>query len=934
MLAILAVGAIVRVVHLWALHRSPLFSLLQLDARYYDQWAREIAGGKWVGSSAFWMDPLYAYVLGLAYALFGHDLWIPRLLNAALGLATAWVVARTATRIWASRSAGLLAAAAMVLFVPALHLEGEPEKTALSVFLFALTLELFTIATPRALVGCGVALGFATLARGNSALLLPFAVLALAIGGEKPTEVRSEDARSEEPPISRWRRFQPVARLLMGALPVMALATVHNAVAVGQLIPTTTNFGINLYLGNHSGNQWGYYAAPSFLHADTQSEGPSFRAEAQRRTGETFDDRSLSRYWAGQAFHEMGEHPGLTFGRTFRKIKLALHQDEVPDSDSVELAAEWSPVLRSPVLWFGQLLPLALLGAVIGFRRWGVRVAAAAFAIYLASLLPFFVMARLRLPLLPAASILAAGALVWLKDAAAARNGSALARAAGLLVVAALICFYRPGWMAEQRTSSLAVTWNNLGAGFLDRGDRENAIRAYERAVAIRAEAVPASLRALGQVYREKGELQNARRVLERLVQVRPDSLSARAALAALYEQISNDPRFAGDPELAQRRRNLSTSGTVTEGARAAPASRAMGEARRLEASGHAPEAVALLQNAVEQGPYDENLHYFLGDMMERHAPADAMLQFFAAEAGRDQKPQTSHYFQAVALERLGRAAGAIDELKRALEIDPAHEMSQRRWGLLLEHQGDDQQALSHLLEATKIHPEFRAALEDAGRVAERLGRRDEAAELRRRAQAANPGTVRQFLYWARYLHDHRRDDAAWAETDRMLAVRPNDPETLALRHVIRPSTAAALPAGADWSLGAEQRLAFRRGVQAASHAVPISIVFDARDRGAEALARDLGAEAGAVRWPVRRLAPANIALKPGLFLFAANAPSDDCRAVAKALESAGFKVTFGSGYRAFVEERRRMNPAFAALDLDAGEDFLLAVGRKPTPGP
>jgi tetratricopeptide (TPR) repeat protein len=43
--------------------------------------------------------------------------------------------------------------------------------------------------------------------------------------------------------------------------------------------------------------------------------------------------------------------------------------------------------------------------------------------------------------------------------------------------------------------------------------------------------------------------------------------------------------------------------------------------------------------------------------------------------------------------------------------------------GLLLEQQGQFDEALQHLVEATRIHPEYKAALEDAARVAEQLGR-------------------------------------------------------------------------------------------------------------------------------------------------------------------------------------------------------------------
>ena len=214
----------------------------------------------------------------------------------------------------------------------------------------------------------------------------------------------------------------------------------------------------------------------------------------------------------------------------------------------------------------------------------------------------------------------------------------------------------------------------------------------------------------------------------------------------------------------------------------------AMSRAQSLARAGRYDEAIAVLQEAVRTGPYDEGLHYDLGEMMTKHATPDAMIAFFSSEIGQDEKPQTSHYFWAMGLFRKGDIPGAIAELERALAIDPAHEMSQRLWGLLLEKQGQLEAALDHFVEATRIHPEFRAALQDAARVAGTLGRASEAAAFSQRAREADPDTPRCYLYWASYLHEHGRDEAARAEILRMLAVQPNDAEALRLRDAIESS--------------------------------------------------------------------------------------------------------------------------------------------------
>lgn len=238
---------------------------------------------------------------------------------------------------------------------------------------------------------------------------------------------------------------------------------------------------------------------------------------------------------------------------------------------------------------------------------------------------------------------------------------------------------------------------------------------------------------------------------------------------------------------LAQLTRTLTTNQSRTLTAR---------HARLLVRYGMPELGILLLQVAIRRGPYDETLHYVLGNMMLTHTLPKLVLDFFSREALQDKKPQTSHYFMAVALRKLGNPERAIAELRRALEIDPAHEMSQREWGLILEQQAQLIPALEHLIEATRIHPEYRAALQDVARLSERLGRHTEAARWRQRARSADPKTPRRFVYWARYLHKRQRDSAALAEVARRLEVDPTDADALALLSEIRRALALQETAG------------------------------------------------------------------------------------------------------------------------------------------
>src|SRR5262245_25386893 len=82
---VFAVALAVRLVHLWQMSESPFFSVLMGDGRSYDEWARRIAAGDWLGTDVYYQAPLYPYFLGAIYTLFGRDLFVARLCQAFVG---------------------------------------------------------------------------------------------------------------------------------------------------------------------------------------------------------------------------------------------------------------------------------------------------------------------------------------------------------------------------------------------------------------------------------------------------------------------------------------------------------------------------------------------------------------------------------------------------------------------------------------------------------------------------------------------------------------------------------------------------------------------------------------------------------------------------------------------------------------------------------
>lgn len=898
----LALAAALRLLHLLAVSHSPFADALQLDHLAYDEWGQRIAAGHLVGDGPFFVDPLYAYALGAVYAAVGRSPLVVRLLQVGLGVATCWLAARIARRIHGDAALATLAALLVALFVPAIHYEAAIEKTALGVFLLALALDRYLVGRTGAALAAGVALGLGVLARGTFLVLVPAGALGLV------------DWRD-------WRRGMPrVAVFVLGAAAMIGLATAHN-LATGELVLTTANAGQNFYIGQQPANTLGVYTAPSFVRPDPRYEERDFRAEAERRAGATLDAAATSGFWLDQGAAAVGADPGAAVARTLRKLYLFWHQYETPDNDHIALLADVSPVLRLPLLGMGLLAPLALLGAVAGWRRRGVRVLAATAALYCLAVIAFFVLGRFRAPLVPVLAVLAAGGIGWLRATASAGAWGRAGGAAAAVAALALLLTTYPAWLDGVRRSSLAISYHNYGGARAAAGDTDGAVAAYERAVAIDAEAVPASLRALGDVYLARGQYDRAETAMRRVLALRPDSRSAQEALARLERA-----RQSGAPASAAAAAPPPPAATP-----GGPSARELYQrVRQLRAEQRWPEAIAALEQAIRIGPYNEDAHYLLGNLMEQHAPPAEMVRYWQAAVATDPKPQTAYYFWAVGLERGGDPDGAVAQLRAALEVDPAHEMSELRWAQILEKQGRLDEALAHCQTATTIFPDFASAHQTCARILRALGRTAEADAAEERARASDPNTPRRFVYWARYLQGRGRTAAAVAELERALRVDPKDAEARALLDQIRP---AAVPAAASLGAGLDPsaRAALVAALRAQPAGTPVWLAVQDGDPGARALAAALRAAFAEAGWTLRGERGVPFAIKPGVYLFAADAaPPPYVDTARAALAAAGLAPVYGSDYRAYYDERTRASSTFGGFKLDSDQTYLIVIGRRP----
>src|SRR5581483_4163535 len=218
------------------------------DSRGYDEWARRIAGGDWIGRDVFYQAPLYPYFLGVIYAVAGRSLLAVRVCQAIVGSCSCVLLAAAARRLF-SPAAGLAAGLMLALYAPAIFFDGLLQKSVLDVFFVCLALSLIARVTVRPVrptaqprhralewLALGLAIGGLSLTRENALVFVAvLAAFALVQG-----------------------RARAAAAFIAGVAIVLAPVAVRNSAIGGGFYITTSQFGPNLYIGNHAGANGSY----------------------------------------------------------------------------------------------------------------------------------------------------------------------------------------------------------------------------------------------------------------------------------------------------------------------------------------------------------------------------------------------------------------------------------------------------------------------------------------------------------------------------------------------------------------------------------------------------------------------------------------------------------------------------------------------------
>ena len=311
------------------------------------------------------------------------------------------------------------------------------------------------------------------------------------------------------------------------AAPVL-IVTARNLAVAGELVPISSNGGINFYIGNN----------PDYERTIRIRPGGEFERLAQEPENlGIVSESGRSRYFTHRALGFLGDYPHDALRLYARKALDLVAGREIPrNQESYPFRRDsW---LLALLLWrlgisfpFGVVAPLALAGALLPSRgkrgaegrgRVLLLVYAAAYA---ASILIFFPTDRYRLPLVPVAALFA-GNLLGSPRAAWRRPAVAAALLLGLVLFN--LDLFEP---SESYPEEEAL---NRAYAFRMKGRLDEAREEYRRAIALNPERVDA-YNSLAAMAAQEGRWDEAAEHYRRLLAIAPDFVEVRHELGQAY---------------------------------------------------------------------------------------------------------------------------------------------------------------------------------------------------------------------------------------------------------------------------------------------------------------------------------------------------------------------------------------------------------------
>ncbi len=390
---------------------------------------------RWYGGPRFHQEPLYPYLVGATYRIFGADpRWVYtwQMLLGVLSNVLAWWIARRHF----GETAGVLAAGLALLCGPLLFYEMTLIRTSLTVLMSLALLVVFERAFERGSVGRWAAAGAVL----GAALLLQTVFILFGVAAMALLAWRSRE---------KWREgLRAGAAVALAAIACLAPAFVRNALVGAPL------FGLSSV------------GAVTFAAANWPEGDPT--------RGWTMDRRGLTRLMSeteggfGRVVRQtLDTHSPWTFTKLMgMKAGMLTRDHELPNNKNFLYYRLHAPILHIGFAGFGLILPFALFGMYAAWKEAGRH--ALLYALVVSSVAPmliFYVLGRFRAPLMAALIPFAAFGMVRLAAWVFERRWKPAGVAGSVMALSALWMFRPlPEHMRPIRSADYRIAFKLHGA--------------------------------------------------------------------------------------------------------------------------------------------------------------------------------------------------------------------------------------------------------------------------------------------------------------------------------------------------------------------------------------------------------------------------------------------------------------------------------------
>ncbi len=371
----------------------------------------------------------------------------------------------------------------------------------------------------------------------------------------------------------------------------------------------------------------------------------------------------------------------------------------------------------NPGVWWQYVFPLALLMlvGVLWWLSWRWRGPLAGLLFFAGTLFPVlgflnvlwfrFSYVADHFPYLANLGIIAlvaAGATLLSARGGQWRRLAGYAFSLGLLTVLAALTWRQSQMYTDletlcrttiERAPACWVAHKNLGVILAGRGQVDEAIAQYQKAVEIKADYVEA-LNNLGLALAQCGRLDEAIAEYQKALKIEPHSAEALDNLGIVLAG-----RGQVDQAVAQYQKALEIKPNFAE------AHNSLGAA--LTGQGRVAEAIAHLRKALEIKPDYAEAHNNLGAALAKSEHVNEAMAEYQKALEIDLNFAQAHSNLGFLLARRGRFDEAVAHCNKALEINPDYAEAHNHLGIALAGSGGYDEAIAHFQTALKIKPDY-----------------------------------------------------------------------------------------------------------------------------------------------------------------------------------------------------------------------------------